>query len=162
VYDLGLAHGQAGILYFLGKCYVAGIQPAHCRELIVGGCKFFNNMIQDHTTAGSFFTYSILTSEYDNRKKYPVRSRLAWCFGDLGILHTLVLVSGWIEVADSYIQYKQMLLATAERRDPGNTIIEDAQFCHGASGVGYLFLSLHKLCGNPAFKEAADYWMREA
>lgn len=161
VYDLGLAHGQAGILYFLGKCYQHGVLPEICREMITGNYQFFLNNMQDHDTVGSFFPDSIIVSQYNINAKVPNKSRLAWCYGDLGILHTLLLTATWLKASDYIQQFEQMMLKAASRRSLDDAKVWDAQFCHGGCGNGYMFLSAGRLTGNPVFRETAAHWLEQ-
>jgi lantibiotic modifying enzyme len=162
IYDFGLAHGIAGTLYFLGKCYKAGIMQVKCKELIDGCVEFFMNNIQPESDArGSFFPNSIIAKHYKTAAQQVQLSRVAWCYGDLGILHTLLLISIWLE--DKILKDKvlAMLLKVAERRSVPESLTKDAGFCHGTVGNCYLFKNIYKLSGNAVFLETADYWLEQ-
>lgn len=162
IYDFGLAHGIAGNLYFLGKCYKAGIMQEKCKELIDGCVEFYMNNIQPESdTPESFFPNSIIAKHYKTEAQQVQLSRVAWCYGDLGILHTLLLVSIWLE--DKMLKDKvlNMLLKVAERRSVPESLINDAGFCHGTVGNCYLFKNIYKLSGNAVFLETADYWLEQ-
>lgn len=160
-YDLGLPHGITGILHFINKCYRQDVLPALCETLLKKGIAFFQNNIQDEEKAGAFFPYWIATAKYADRKNNLVRSRIAWCYGDLNILYTLLQVSRTVKDKALENTLIKMLLRTCERRAPTETDIEEAGFCHGASGVAYIFLKLFRQTGLPAFKETADYWYQQ-
>jgi len=157
-YDLGLPHGITGILYFINKCYKENVLPALCETLLQQGIAFFLHNIQDEEKTGSFFPYWIATAKYDNGKNNPSRSRIAWCYGDLNILYTLLQVSRTVKDEGLEAAVVTMLLRTCERKAPAATDIEEAGFCHGTSGVAYIYLKLYRQTGIPAFKETADYW----
>lgn len=161
IFDLGLAHGNAGILYFLGKCYANHIAPAKCKFLIDGIIKFYLNNKQDLQIVESNFPASIKAGDYSSGQNIPMKSRLAWCYGDLGILHTLLLVSGWIDDKKSKCIFEALLVEVSMRRSASVTRLEDSQFCHGMTGVGYIFLSIYHLTQNHLFKEAAEYWINQ-
>ncbi|MES2107386.1 MAG: lanthionine synthetase LanC family protein [Bacteroidota bacterium] len=162
VLNFGLSHGNASILYFLGKCYSKGVCPAQCLELINGLFKFFFNNIQDVNVSCSYFPYTTRLKMYDKQPKPVQDSHLAWCYGDLGVLHTMYLVSGWIENDDISKKVLGMLSWETSRLDlQSNVIGDDASFCHGAAGVGYLFLNLYNKTGDNNFKKAASYWFDE-
>jgi lantibiotic modifying enzyme len=160
IYDFGLAHGNAGTLYFLGKCCKAGIMQQECKALIDGSIEFFMDNIQPES-AGSFFPNSIAVKHYKTDAPQVQMSRVAWCYGDLGILHTLLLISVWRE--DKILKDKvlTMLLKVAERRSVPESMIKDAGFCHGTVGNSYLFKNIYKLSGNVVFSQTADYWLEQ-
>ncbi len=96
IYDFGLAHGMARDIIFPGKCYKAGIMQEQCKQLIDGLVEFFMNNIQPATDEpASFFPNSIVVKHYKTGEQQVQLSRVAWCYGDLGILHTLLLISIW-------------------------------------------------------------------
>lgn len=52
-------------------------------------------------------------------------------------------------------------LNLARRKDPNNTILVDAGFCHGTAGVTYLFLKMALKTNNSILREAAEFWIKE-
>lgn len=160
-YDLGLPHGITGILYFINKCYRENVLPALCETLLKQGITFFLNNIQDEEKVQSFFPYWIATSKYDDRKNNPARSRLGWCYGDLSTLYTLLQLAQTVKDSGLENVVIKMLLRTCERREPAETDIEESGFCHGTSGVGYIYLKLFRQTKLPVFKETADYWYHQ-
>lgn len=161
IYDFGLAHGNAGILYFLTKCLKNNIAIDVCKHLMRGSLNFFKNNVQDPAAAGSFFPSSVKVSEYVFKIPADTRSRLAWCYGDLGILYTSLSAATALH-DNEMMQFTSDLLAkSALRREKNDTGLSDGGFCHGTSGVGYIFLSLFKSTGRQIFKETADFWLQE-
>lgn len=161
IFDYGLAHGQAGVLYFLGKCYTHNICKDLCKQLIDGIINFYFNNIQELTENTSFFPTSVLQKEYNKTYKAPNTSRIAWCNGDLGILHTIYLIGTWIKDDNLIAKAEEMLIEISKKRSSLITKIGDSQFCHGSSGVGYMYLNLFRMTGNPIFEETSDYWIAE-
>lgn len=159
VYDLGLAHGQAGVLYFLMKCYEKDICQNRCRELILASFRFYEYAEQDHASIGSFFGDSIIVEALKNNTIRPSRSRLAWCYGDLGILHSLLMIALKIGETTYAGKYERMLAEVAGRIDNDRNLVRDAQFCHGASGIGYIFLNAYRMTGNEHFLNATQHWL---
>lgn len=51
-----------------------------------------------------------------------------------------------------------MLLKTCLRRTEEETDVDSPAFCHGASGLGYIYLKLFKQTGHLLFKATADHW----
>ena len=161
IYDFGLAHGNAGILYFLTKCLKNNVVPEVCKHLIRGSLNFFKNNVQDPAIAGSFFPSSVKVSEYIFKSPANTRSRLAWCYGDLGILYTSLSAATALHDNEMISFTSDLLAKSALRREKSDTGLSDGGFCHGTSGVGYMFLNLFKSTGRPIFKETADFWLQE-
>ncbi|WP_212004497.1 lanthionine synthetase LanC family protein [Chitinophaga sp. HK235] len=163
IYDMGLAHGNAGILYFLGKCYQAGIKKKECRQMARGIIRFYLNKADGaETLNGACFPHSIPCAEYG---KTPQKSfsRLAWCYGDLGVLYTLYTVTEWLDLNGSLKQHLlSMLIQSSKRLTYDQTGINEISVCHGTSGAGLLFLLPYDCTGEVAFKIAASHWLRES
>lgn len=161
IYDLGFAHGNAGTLFFLGFAYKNNIETEVCKSLIKGLFAFYNNNIQDIEATGSYFAYSYDADTYDAGEKDLQRSRVAWCYGDLGTLVTLIQVALWINDTKSAKRYEQLLEKTTQRIDEKDTEVVDACFCHGSAGNAFLYKHAFELTKNKKFEEAALYWLND-
>jgi lantibiotic modifying enzyme len=157
VYDLGLAHGMAGILSFLTTCCDAGFMERECQEMISGIMTFYDNNTQNHDLAGSWFGNFIQRDTYGQPRLYET-SRLAWCYGDLGILYSLYQAAGVIKDPVRQKNYETMLTTTARRTTYEQTFVENAGICHGSSGIAMLYLLLYGQSGNKIFYDACEYW----
>lgn len=160
IYDLGLAHGNSSIIYFLCKCFQKKYLPDVSLKLIKGLINFYSANIQDIEQYGSYFPNEILVDSYKTLNSYS-NSRLAWCYGDLGILHTLILASRCIKDEPSTKKFISLLLNTKNRKTQIQTGAKDACFCHGSSGNAYLFLNLYKIINHKELEEATIYWINE-
>lgn len=160
IYDLGLAHGNAGILNFLSLCYENEILTEKVHYLLKGLIRFFLNNKRSLTQSPTYFVSSELKSIYPERRADRT-SRLAWCYGDLGITYTLLLTAERMDDNILYTETIHMLLTIAKRRYPAYTGIEDAAFCHGTAGVGYIFLKLYQKTKNTEFLSTAEYWAEQ-
>jgi hypothetical protein len=91
----------------------------------------------------------------------PPPSRLAWCYGDLGIALALLVASRG--AGDPAWEAEALRIArAAAARDPSQSKVRDAGICHGAAGAGHLFNRLYQASGEEQFAEAARYWFLEA
>lgn len=159
-YDFGLAHGNAAILFFIGKCYSLNILRTKCFKIIKCMIKFFFNNIQSDDSI-AIFPYKILSEQYEKGKTIQF-CRLGWCYGDLSILHTLLLTSIWINDKKLNKRVLEMLKnKTSNRKSIKQTLINDAGFCHGAAGVGYIFYKLYKLTGEKKFLYTSTFWTKK-
>jgi len=160
IFDFGLAHGNASVVYFLGKCYKNNILPDRCKILLEGLFNFFAANLQDPKQSGSFYPSFKFVKEYKTINNTQ-RSRLGWCYGDLGILYTLHLVAGWLKNTLREEVYLSMLKIVSERRSKADTQVLDACFCHGSSGISYLYYKIYKRTGQNIFFDASIYWLEE-
>jgi hypothetical protein len=160
-YDLGLAHGVAGIIYFLMKCYKNGIETEKAKLLIDGSIRFLLNNEKEFTTIGSDFASSFFCDEYDTSAVTPVKSRLAWCYGDLTIWYTLLNAAILFENDGLRAKAIEGLLRSGTRTDSTDSSIVDANFCHGSAGVSYIFQKAYLTTGITEFEEVSLYWLKK-
>jgi lantibiotic biosynthesis protein len=157
VYNMGLAHGMAGVIYFLKKCLSLNFSIDKCQTLLQGCLSFYNNNIQDHEHTGAYYPDLIICNQYRNDHS-PQKSKLAWCYGDLGILNTLYLNSTTNSVPFNNNTVTSMLMASANRRDDNASLITTPHFCHGYAGAGLIFRNLYMKTGNSFFLETSQFW----
>lgn len=155
-YNISLSHGMAGLLRFLTLVYNRGVLKNRIYPLIEGCSKFLLSQRMDIFRSGSFFpTHSLDVL-------YGLRSRLGWCYGDLGVIIALYYVSDIINRIDLKRNSLDMLRYIAvNRRDLSKNDIADACFCHGTSGIVQIFYRIWIVTGDTLFKNAADYWFNE-
>lgn len=156
-YDFGLAHGMAGYLYFIVKCYLKGIRKDKCRTMIDG---IFN--LYDHNTQALQQTNSIYPASLPIEDYYPkdhrAKARLAWCYGDAGTLYSLyksALLLKRKATADYFLSKLELI---AHRIDPYDCGVEDAFFCHGTSFLAYAFKRLSIETQLECFSNASEHW----
>ncbi|MEZ4905911.1 MAG: lanthionine synthetase C family protein [Spirosomataceae bacterium] len=151
--NLGLSHGTASIVAVLSLLYERGYARELCKELIEGNLQW---MWRVRNKASYSIFPNTVTDEPQEQE-----SRLAWCYGDLGIANTFWLAGEklqnqtWKDVAN------QTILNSATRQDE-NMRIHDAPFCHGAMGASYIFRKFAKRLAKPLLEVTADVWLQKA
>jgi len=150
-YNLGVAHGVPGVIALLGLAQRAGVE---CRPLLDGAVDWLlaQKLPPD---IGSFFGYSVAAGAE------PASSRVAWCYGDLGISATLMVAARAVGERAWEAEALEIARRTAERSLKQSSVI-DVGICHGAAGVAHLFNRLHQATGDPALADAARRWIDEA
>jgi lantibiotic modifying enzyme len=126
--DLGMAHGNAGVLAFLARALKQGLHAEPARACI-------NKLVpwllaqQNAPDCGSRFPYIA--------EDVNVPSRCAWCYGDPGIAWALLCAAdamhnpAWLESAHA--------TARAISTRPLATMgFADSALCHGHAGVGHI------------------------
>lgn len=146
--DLGLAHGIAGVITFLARmCRIEPFQ-ARARELLDGALEFLRAQ-RLPIGAGSVFP--------SVEEPAPRPSRLAWCYGDLGIAIALLAAARATGQPALEREAHEVALAAA-RREVAAAGVKDAGLCHGAAGVGHLFQWLYVATESSELGAAAQAW----
>jgi lantibiotic modifying enzyme len=152
-FNLGVAHGVPGVIGLLTQAVNAGVAAPRSNRLLEDAVTW---LLDQRRPAGAATSFGYFAGEALDRP-----SRLAWCYGDLGIAAVLLSAAevsgngGWrraaIEVACS-----------AAQRTLADSGVHDAGLCHGAAGVAHLFNRLHQASGEPELAAAAHRWYVEA
>ncbi|MEW7278161.1 lanthionine synthetase LanC family protein [Aquimarina sp. 2201CG1-2-11] len=112
-----------------------------------------------------FYKDTSLTSTFPNwivsEAVDDFNSRLAWCYGDLGIGIFLLRVAETLKDEQLYKESLAILKKTTKRRDKEEASVVDAGLCHGACGILNIYNYLYKKTGDSLFKSAADFWAQE-
>jgi lantibiotic modifying enzyme len=149
-YNLGVAHGVPGVIALLGLAQKAGVE---CRPLLDGAVEWL--LAQKLPPgSGSIFSYNTTPGAASGS------SRVAWCYGDLGISAALLVAARAVGQQAWEAEALEIARRTAERSLKDSAVV-DAGICHGAGGVAHLFNRLHQATGDPALGEAARRWIDE-
>lgn len=90
--------------------------------------------------------------------KVHQNNRLAWCNSDLTFSYIL-LKAGQILKNDFYNELgKKIGLETVKRKSMNVTGVENDHFCHGSSGVAFLYEKLYQITNEDLFNNASGYW----
>jgi hypothetical protein len=159
-YNLGVAHGVPGVIGILGAAAAAGLpEPAggEARRLLGGACAW---VLSQRLPPGalSLFPYNFAPGIE------PSSSRLAWCYGDLGIAAALLAAARHAgKIGEPAWDTEALAIARhAAARPVASAGVVDAGLCHGSAGVGHLFNRLYQASGEAALGEAARSWFGEA
>lgn len=155
VTNLGMTNGLSGMACYLSRLYEQGIAPQQTRALINGLTTCILSHEQDPEKHLSYFPAWVVGDSS------PSESRLAWCYGDLGMAMGLWQIAAI--TADKELEQKALQIGsvTTRRRDLKRNAVQDAGMCHGTAGNGHLYNRLYHYTGKPEFKEAALYWFEE-
>ncbi len=159
-YNIALSHGMSSIILFLCKLLdvvseLGESSKARVTQLLKGSIKYILNNRIDRDVNGCYFASTSIECE-PNRG----RSRLAWCYGDLGVLWALY--QGGVALRDVELQKfsLQALEWTAvNRRELKQNFVYDACICHGTAGIAQFFKSMAAETEvNQHLLDAANYW----
>jgi hypothetical protein len=149
-YDLGLAHGAAGVVVVLARIHAAGVAVAEARRLIEGAVAWLGGVRAAHARGP---LPGLLGPD---GATFPARS--GWCSGDLGVARALVIAGRALD-RPAWISDGVELARACCGRD-GDVDVDDAALCHGSAGVALLLHRFFHETGAPAFADAARRWYR--
>jgi len=152
VYNLSMSHGIASIISVLSKIYNSGIEKEKTKKLIYKAIGF---LLSNKNTD---YKHSIFPNYIHLNNSVSMKSRLAWCYGDLGI--GMALLNSSIKLNDSELRESavNILLHSAVRRDMKSNMVVDAGLCHGTAGIGHAFNKAYQYTNNKVFRETSRYW----
>jgi hypothetical protein len=155
-----MAHGIPGVIALLGEALapdiadIADIARARVRPLLTEAVRWLLKHRQPES-AGAAFPSWLPTG----RIEPPGPSRLAWCYGDLGV--AVALLGAARRAGEPAWEAAALDIARrAAQRPRERSGIVDAGLCHGAAGLGHLFNRLWQATGEPLFADSARSWLR--
>ncbi|NMC99594.1 MAG: lanthionine synthetase C family protein [Bacteroidales bacterium] len=154
-YNLSLSHGSASIIAFLLKVLEKNIYIEKSKTLIIGAIKYIKKNQNNLTNYNSYFP-----SWIDNEKE-NLESRLAWCYGDMGI--SIVLYNASKVLKDKKLEEYalEILEYSTTRKNLGKNMVIDAGLCHGTAGIASMFYRMYWNTKDEKFKNAAAYWFEK-
>ncbi|PYQ63291.1 MAG: Lanthionine biosynthesis cyclase LanC [Acidobacteria bacterium] len=152
-YNLGVAHGLPGVVPVLAGACAAGVAVERARPLLESSVSF---LLARRLPPGSESCFAGSYAPWED----PSPTRLAWCYGDLGIAAALLASARVVGNAEWERQAMDIAL-TAAARDESTSRVRDAGLCHGASGVGHLFNRMFQATGEERLAAAARFWFEK-
>jgi len=154
-YNISLSHGMSSIIAILSKLYkIEGINKEKTEKLLRGVVQYVLAQEIDKNEYGSYFSSYALEST-----PTVFKSRLAWCYGDLGIASAIYQAGKVLkENAWRNKALEIFIFAATQRRNLEDNFVRDACLCHGTAGIGHIFYRMWWNTKMPEFKDAADYW----
>jgi hypothetical protein len=135
-HDLGVAHGTPGVIGLLAHAMRVGIATGRTRQTL-DECLRWMKEQEDESLSHSRFQSFI----DDSPAGKPQSSRLAWCYGDLGVAAVVAVAAEvcgdpetgpwWRELAQHRIEQPQ-----------ATYLIADSGLCHGSAGALHILRAL--------------------
>ncbi len=145
-YNLGLAHGIAGAVTFLGD--------AGARALATSGIAWLRSREQPGP-----LRYPMMLDEKQVRD-YTLDG---WCYGEPAMAIAYVRAGQALGEADWVEMGRELALVSARRTSAELAHVAiDAALCHGSTGRAHLFARLAELLASDELHAAATHWHRRA
>lgn len=154
-FNLGVAHGVPGVIAFLAQAAALESDEEITKTastLLVGSIKWLLAQQRPPDFISRYSSWNVPGRDCGD-------TRLAWCYGDLGIASVLRFVAQctknpiWMTEARSLIERCTLWKM--------NTEVLDAPLCHGAFGNAHLFNRAYQAHHENSYKQAALYWIRK-
>ncbi len=155
-YNLSLSHGISSIVNFFARLYVYADFKSKVESMLRGGINYILCHASDDIS-----TVSIYPNYVCENKEITWNSRVAWCYGDLGIALSLWHASK--ALADSNLKNYSLELfqKTAKRVATESHMATDACVCHGSFGNAQIFNYMYRQTKQKEFKVAAEFWIKD-
>jgi len=150
-WNLGLAHGQPGVIALLARYLIRGLEPARTRRLLDAAMAF---QLGIPVAAGEHTPAWIA----DGTDQPSAAGRLAWCYGDLGVAVALH-AAGQAAGHPGWCDHALGLARRCARLPLERTHVADAGLCHGAAGATHVFHRLFVASGDAELGAATRTWL---
>lgn len=151
IYNLGLAHGNPSILYFLSKVYSFKKDNVLLKIIKKNAYWLINQEVKK--PEGEYLpNYLIDNLPFPSSYK---GLNLAWCYGDLGML--IALLQCGIIIDDEYIIEHCVKRALYISEKIPENMPHDAGLCHGLAGISQIFNRFYQYTIDIRFKNAAEF-----
>jgi hypothetical protein len=153
-YNLGVAHGVPGIVQFLAESIRVGVEEARCSRLLEGAVKWLLARQRPPDALSRYSNWFVPGEE-------PSDSRVAWCYGDLGIAAVWLQAARAVDRAD----WRMTALTLLERSlnwPVKKAQIIDTPLCHGAFGVAHIANRAYHATGDDRYRTFANTWYERA
>ena len=156
-YNISLSHGISSIIIFLSRVIKSGKINDKVLELLHGAVNYVLSQQIDFLRIGSHFPIFSL----DNKTQPIIGSRLAWCYGDLGVgmaLWQAGKAAGELTWTEKGLG---VLINATQRLSMTENNVFDAGICHGSAGIALVYHRMYLETHINEFKEATDYWLNQ-
>ena len=152
-YNLSLSHGISSIIAILTKFCEFDDLKLYARPMLL---KAVNYLIGSKNTSDRLFCFFPNSVPLTGKIRY--NSRLAWCYGDLGIGITLWKAAKVLGNQELETISLSILEHASQRTDPYVTMVDEPTICHGAFGNSLVFNKIYKNTSEGKFRKASSYW----
>jgi len=157
IYNAGLAHGVPCAIVMLAACIAADVSAAPARALLDDAVRWLLAQALPDAAPSRF-------PDIVSPGVAPEPSRLGWCYGDLSIA-TALLHAGRLADRADWAEQGALLARAAAARAEATSGVRDPCLCHGAAGLGLMFLRAARSTRStrdPILEAAATRWYRIA
>ncbi len=156
-FNISLSHGISSVILLMIEVLTIGagesLKGEVC-QLLQGASNYLLSQQLDPIKYGSYFPI------FPKEVEPPQRSRLAWCYGDLGIAYALWKTGCFLH--DQSLKEKVIEIFkynALERQSVSSSMVVDAEVCHGAAGIASVFRIMYNETQLPFLLAGFEYWV---
>lgn len=154
-YNISLSHGISSIVSILVQLKHPKINQKVRNRLLDNACNYLLTQKVDPKIYGCYFPNRSLTSDPEGQYS----SRLAWCYGDLGVATSLWQAGKLLNKQKYLDEAIEVFTFSSNRRTLQQAMVQDAGLCHGSSSIAMMFHYIYQQTGKDIFKATRDYWL---
>jgi hypothetical protein len=160
-YNIGVAHGAAGVLGLAARALAAGVEVERAERLVRGGGAWIASIGSTGADDARYPSWIAGGADCDRLEPPRTPSRSAWCYGDPGVAVQL-WAAGRSAGEPSWCREALSLVHRALRRPARRARILDAGLCHGAVGFAHILNRLGQAAGDRVLRDGATDWYRRS
>lgn len=149
-YNLGMAHGIAGVIALLAAAAIAGVGVPKARVLLE---KAVGWLLVQETEDDALSRFPAIVDPHGRTET----SRTAWCYGDAGTAAALALAATAAR-EESWLAPARRVALEVARRPESMCGVRDACLCHGAAGLAHILNRLAFQLDDEEIASAARVW----
>ncbi|WP_109301768.1 lanthionine synthetase C family protein [Aquimarina sp. AU474] len=152
--NLSLSHGISSIINFLSRLYPHEDFKTQLGTMLDGAIAYvLSHKKEDHQQTALYPSWV-----YEGMPK-DINSRLAWCYGDLGIGISLWRAGQVLNNSNYTEEALEMMKHSTKRKDIKEAGVVDTGHCHGAAGIANIYRFMFQETQDKVFEDAAGYWL---
>jgi len=155
-YNLSLSHGMSSIVGVLTKLNEFDDFKNATSHLLIKCINYIRKFKTTDDKSVSLFP-SMIPQDDENINWH---SRIAWCYGDLGIGIRFWYASKVLKDEALKNEALAILKHAAKRISKEDSMVTDAGICHGSYGNAQIFYRMYKETNDAEFKDASDIWIK--
>ncbi|WP_148044363.1 lanthionine synthetase C family protein [Sinomicrobium pectinilyticum] len=155
-YNLSLSHGMSSVINFLSRLHKYEEFQMHVKPMIYGGVEYIKSKM-----AKDMKSFSLFPNWIKDGKANENGSRLAWCYGDLGVGISFWQVSKNLQDTKLKDLSISILKHSARRVSSKDSRVIDAGICHGSFGNAQIFNRMFAETNEGIFRQAAEFWIKD-
>lgn len=155
-YNICMSHGISSIVIFLSKVIQNDLHNKKAILLLRMAVNYILSQEIDVSKYGSYFPSTSIETENN-----ILKSRLAWCYGDLGVASAIWQAGKTLDNQQWKDKALEVFRYATTRTELDSNFVRDAGICHGTAGIAQIFKRMYIETGIEDFKIANEYWIQE-
>lgn len=154
--NISLSHGISSIVAVLSRLNCASINFEVRDRIIERACNYICTQEIDFHKYGCYFPSISCEGQSE-----ITRSRMAWCYGDLGIAVALWEAGKVVNNKAWKSKAIEIFTFSSQRRSQKDTMVQDAELCHGSASLVMMFDYMFRETGEELFRETRNFWVKK-